>query len=98
MEHDNDQQLIFIRSVLILFKQLVTSIFYWLKKNPVKRLQKNPFADDEAEEEDDGCEYEEDDGENLRLHLSDDEDEDAKEKTEEEDDRGIILCLLSEKK
>lgn len=34
----------------------------------------------------------------MRLHLSDDEDEDAKEKTEEEDDRGIILCLLSEKK
>lgn len=34
----------------------------------------------------------------MRLHLSDDEDEGAKEKTEEEDDRGIKLCLLSEKK
>lgn len=34
----------------------------------------------------------------MRLHLSDDEDEDAKEKTEEEDDRGIKFCLLSEKK
>lgn len=34
----------------------------------------------------------------MRFYFLDDEDEDVKEKIEEEDDRGIKLCLFLEKK
>ena len=59
------------------------------------KLQQNPFADDEAEEDDD----EAGDGENLKLHWSDDDDDndeneaETKSKTADEDDEGTLNMI-----
>ena len=60
------------------------------------KLQQNPFADDQAEEDDD---EEAGDGENLKLHWSDDDDDndeneaETKSKTADEDDEGTLNMI-----
>ncbi|XP_061173504.1 claspin-like [Saccostrea echinata] len=64
--------------------------------------ERNPFADDEAEEDDgdeeEGCESDED-GDNLKLHLSDEEEEDnVGDKTGEEDEKDQAVQIKSSAK